>query len=102
MTITTLERRALNAADYSDGVRRGDSGFYRIGDPTLNALIERGLLEQFPHPVAGYPLYRTTDAGKAVLREPKMPKSARLRPKLKMLPPTLKAADLRSVKPLKR
>lgn len=54
MTLTTLERRALNAADDADGVPRSDSGFYRIGEQTLGGLVQRGLLEQFPHPVAGW------------------------------------------------
>lgn len=102
MTLIKRERDALNAADYPDGVRRGDSGFYRIGEQTLDGLIARGLLEKFPHPVAGWPMYRTTAQGKAALREPQPPKPARTRPRLKMLKPSLKAMDTRSVKPAKR
>lgn len=99
MTLTTRERKALNAADDPDGVRRGDSGFYRIGEQTLSGLIERGLLETFPHPVASWPMYRTTAEGKAALRVPEPPKPARTRPRLKMLKPRLQAMDTRTVKP---
>lgn len=97
--LTAKERKALNTADDSDGVTRGESGFMGIGDPTLDALIERGLLERIPHPVTGRPLYRTTPEGKAALRKPDPPKPKRTRPKLKMLQPRIKTMDTRSVKP---
>lgn len=102
MTLAPLERKALNAADDPDGIRRGDGGFYRIGEPTLGGLIERGLLEKFPHPVASWPMYRTTAAGKAALQEPGRPKPARKRPKLTMAKPRVPTMDTRIAKPTKR
>ena len=97
--LTARERKALNTADDCDGVGRGDSGFMGVGIPTLDGLIERGLLERIPHPVTGRPLYRTTPAGQAALRKPDPPKPKRTRPRLKMLQPRLKAVDPRSIKP---
>ena len=102
MILTARERKALNAADYPDGVRRGDSGFMGIGEPTLQALIDRGLLESFPQAVAGYPLYRTTAAGKAALREPTPVKPSRPSPRVKMLQPRLSTLDTRTAKPPRR
>lgn len=100
MTLTKREREALKAADDRDGVRRGEVAFarHRVGNPTLEGLIERGLLEKFPHPVAGWPMYRTTDQGRAVLREPEPPKVRPNRPKLKMLEPRIRTLE----GPLKR
>lgn len=101
MTLSIRERKALNAADYRDGITRGDSGLIGIGEQTLSGLIERGLLEKFPHPVASSPMYRTTADGKAALQQPEPPKPARTRPRLTMYKPRLKAADTRIVKPWK-
>lgn len=73
MTLTSREQKALDVADDPDGMRRGDSGLYRIGEQALRGLIKRGLLEKFPHPVAGWPMYRTTADGS--------PRSDSLRPR---------------------
>lgn len=104
MRLTKREREALKVADDSDGVTRGEAGFYRhrVGGPTLEGLIDRGFLERFPHPVAGWPMYRTTDRGRAALREPEPPKPTRTRPKLKMLKPAIQTVDTSIAKPLKR
>lgn len=101
MALTKKERDALNAADDPDGIRRGDSGFYGIGEKTLDHLIELGLMETFPQAVAGYPLFRTTPAGKAALREPRPPK-VKSSFKLKMQKPLVRVADLSIAKPRKR
>ncbi len=98
MTLTKLERKALNAADCRDGKRRSDSDFLGVGEQTRRGLIERGLLEEIAH--AGYPMLRTTAEGKAALREPESPKPTRTGPKLKMLKPRLRELEPR-LKPLK-
>jgi len=97
--LTARQRRALNTADDRDGVGRGDSGFLGVGLPTLESLIQRGLLERIPHSVTGQPLYRTTVEGQAALRAPVPPKPVRMGPKIRMLEPRIKTMDTRSVKP---
>ncbi len=98
--LSARDRKALKGADDRDGIKRGDSAFYGLGEQTLSSLIERGLLEKFPHPVSSEPLYRTTAAGKDALRSPDL-KPARTRAKLKMLKPIVRTLDTRTVKPLK-
>jgi hypothetical protein len=101
MTLNKRERDALRAAEWDGGVSRSDSGWYRIGDKTISGLVDRGLLEKFPHPVTGEPMYRTTPAGAAAQAPGRArPKSAR--PKLEMLKPLVPVADTRIAKPGKR
>ncbi|MDP2376092.1 hypothetical protein [Reyranella sp.] len=101
MTLTTRERKALSAARYPDGADRGELAKYGIGEKTIGDLLERGLLEECAHPVTGRLRYRTTAAGKESELAPTPPKPARNRPRLKMMKPTLRTMDPRTVKPMK-
>lgn len=76
--LSTIERRGLNAADGEDGVEWDELFKWHVGDKTIADLLERGLLETFPHPVQGYQrrMYRATSAGGAALKAPKPAKPA--------------------------
>lgn len=99
MILTLRERRALSAARDPDGVDRAELAKYGVGEKTMSGLIERGLLEQFPHPVVPEEtLYRVTAAGRASRAAPPLPKPQRTGSKLKMLESAFKVMDPRNLK----
>ena len=91
MALTKKERQALRTAQLHDGANRGD--LYPSGEKTITRLIERGLLERFPHPMTGRPMFRTTAAGAAALAAPEVAVAQPARPKLKMLEPRVSTLD---------
>jgi hypothetical protein len=96
MTLTTRERKALNAAYTQKGIKPNDNGLRGIGGQTLAGLVQRGLLEQIQNQATGRAMYRTTSAGKAELQEVTPPlKPKKSRAGLKTL--TLRGADARRV-----
>jgi hypothetical protein len=102
MTLTTKERKALEAAEYPGGVDRGELSLVYVGAKTIAGLLERGLLERLAHPVAKARfLFKTTDAGKAALAALKVGTMRPARPKLTMLKPRIATLDTRIVRPLK-
>jgi hypothetical protein len=102
MKIASRERKALGAARDPDGVDRGELSKHGIGEKTIADLIQCDLLEEFPNPVTGEKMYRTTPAGEAAQRAPAPAKPKSARSKIKMLKPRFPVADTRIAKPGKR
>jgi hypothetical protein len=94
MILTVRERKALEVANYPEGVERGELAKQGVGEKTIADLIGRGLLESFPHPVRPeLILFRRTAAGAKALAAPKVAMARPERPKLQMLKPRVSTLD---------
>jgi hypothetical protein len=78
---------ALKLLSGYETVDRGDLSMKRIGDKTIQTLIENGWAEE-SRSFSGRALYAITEAGRKKLREPVLPKPQKGAP-LKTLPPRL-------------
>jgi len=100
MIPTTRERKALQNIRYGDSHHLGD--LHGAGAKTRREMVEKGWIELFTHPIAGWPQVRITAAGKAALDAPRPPKATRDEPRIPMLKPLLPTLDTWTVKPLKK